>query len=79
MSSWSIIRDKLVKDSRPNTIGRQIQLVAASDLMVALMKNLTDQEVAVAEWKVEPGLAEALSNRQTHDDLRNVGVIRGGV
>jgi hypothetical protein len=76
MSSWTIIRDNIVKDSRPNTIGRQVQLVAASDLLVALMKNLTDGEASVAEWKVEPGLAESLANRQVHQAFRDAGVMR---
>ena len=78
MSSWSIIRDRMLKDSRPNTIGHQIKLVAASDLFVALLKNLTDGEASVDEWKKEPGLVEALENRQTHEDLRGAGLIREG-
>jgi len=77
MSSWAIIRDRLVKDSRPNTIGQQIKLVAASDLFIELLKNLTDGEASTEEWKKEPGLAEAMSNRQTHKELRDAGVIRG--
>ena len=78
MSSWTIIRDSLVKDTKPNTFGRQVALVAASDLMVKLMKNLTDQEASVADWKIEPELPGALAGRQNIKELHDAGVIRGG-
>jgi hypothetical protein len=78
MSSWTIIRDSLVKDTKPTTFGRQIALVAASDLLVKLMKNLTDQEESVNDWKNEPELPESLANRAQHKALHDAGVIRGG-
>jgi hypothetical protein len=71
-TSWGVIRDSFMQagpgsrpggNTRPNTIGYQKNMVAASDLFLKLLEQLKDGEKALEEWKIEPGLVEALANR----------------
>jgi hypothetical protein len=75
MSSWIIVRDFLTMGAKPETVGYQVKLVAASDLFIRLLDCLTEseREVAFEEWKREPHLVEALSRRS---DFQDIGLLK---
>jgi len=73
MTSWTVVRDFMTKDTQPNTVGYQVELIKASDLFTRLLgcRCLSEKEMEAAfeEWKREPKLVEALSRRKDFQDL----------
>jgi hypothetical protein len=71
MTSWTVVRDFMTKDTQPNSVGYQVGLIKASDLFTRLLGCLTEseREAAFEEWKREPKLVEALSRREDFQDL----------
>lgn len=76
MNSWEIIKSEMTKDSRPGTMGRNIDMNRCSELFVAIMHKLTDREVSVESMNKDDECRAGLMARGGIKELRDAGVLR---
>ncbi len=74
-NSWQIIKEELTKNSRPDTMGRCIDLNKCGNLFVKLMYNLKDQEKATKSMNEDGEMKMALLNQKGINELREAGVL----
>jgi hypothetical protein len=75
MSTYEIMKAEMTKDSRPGTMGRNMDINACCDLFVKIMNNLVDKDESVASMNTDNEVRTAILNRKGIDDLRAAGVL----
>jgi hypothetical protein len=76
MNSWEIIKTELTKKSRPNTVGRNIELIQCSDLFMSLNYNLTDRDESLNAFNDDMEVRESLINRKGILELQKAGIMK---
>ncbi len=74
-NSWEIIKSVLVKNSRPQTMGRNIEINQCSDLFVELMNHLIDKNAAVQVFNDDSEVKDAIIARKGIEELRKAGIL----
>ena len=76
VSSWEIIKDVIIrKDSRPKTMGYNIDLNKCADLFIAIKSKLADEQEALEAFNKDDELRVALLSRGNIKELTKAGVI----
>ena len=70
MNSWNIIREYMIADTRPGTLGRMRRINEAGDLFVRVKHLLVDAEVATTALNADSEVRDALLSRRDIEELR---------
>ncbi len=61
MNSWDIMRSKLIINTRPGTMVRNVQVNRCAELFVALRHLLSDNEESTESFNGDSEVREAIS------------------
>lgn len=75
MNSWTIVKQAMIKNTRPGSLGRFAALNDAADLFTSLRGALKDLEASEAAINQDSELTEGLINRKAVKDARECGII----
>lgn len=75
MDTWEILKKDFVKDSKPNTLGRNIAVNNATQLFVKIMHNLRDQDKATKSFNDDCEIKDAFLARGIIKELKEAGVL----
>lgn len=76
MNTWEILKKELTKSSRPDTMGRNIDVNSCATLFVKIMHNLTDREESVKSMNSDEEVKNALLARRGIQELQKAGVLQ---
>ena len=72
MSSWEIIRDRLILGTFPDSVEREQAMTKAAYLLVDLGELLSDCDLSVTEMTKE---RDRISSEAQFEEIRNTGAI----
>lgn len=76
MNSWEIIKEALTKESRPGSVGWEIQAIKAAELFLKLQPQLRDWYEAASDFNADERVRQALINSSVYTLLREDGIFK---
>lgn len=71
MSAWKEIKEILIVNTAPGTVGRQRKLILAADIFIRLLPYFKNEEKEKESCNTDNELREALLNRPALEGLKD--------
>lgn len=76
MNTWEIMKKEFSKNSRPETMGRDMDINNCAHLFIKIMHNLKDREESIRVFNDDSEVKNAIISSVGIQELKEAGVLR---